>query len=1120
MAASSAIASDVDVESFIHDYYDAWGGTDEDRILSYYAEDVVLQIPGLLMQGKEAVRDQFARPFITAFPGNRHFVKKMIFGPGVVTVEFSFEAQHKGPLAGHPATGAQVKLPGCGVYEYDLGRRQITAGRIYFDLGTLLQTITDSLVSDRKKAEEALRTSERNLSLITNAIPTFVQVLRSDGSVLYVNQAALGYTGLTLEDVRKEDYRARVYHPEDVERLREERGEALTRPVPFENEQRMLGKDGKYRWFLVHYNPLLDTQGKIDRWYVTAFDIDDRKRTEWLRSAEMRTLQMIADGASLTDILDHVCTSIDAYISPRFTSITLMDPEGKRLWPTAGPKVPKDWVRAITPLPVAADTGLCGTAACLKARVIVPDVATEPIWEEEYRGLAIKNGIRAAWSQPILAKENEVLGTLGVYSSESSVPTAEELALIEAVARIALIAIERQRSQQALRNALELIQKSESKLRQVIDAIPALAWCMLPDGANEFLNQGWHEYTGLSPEQSHGWGWKAAFHPDDLSLLIEKWQKMLLSGESGEIEVRLRRHDGVYRWFLIRAQAFRDESGKIVRWYGTSTDIDDRKRAEDAQARQTGVRADVSAAFSKPTHLGEILRGCTEAIVRHLDAAFARIWLLSKHGSVLELRASAGIYTRLDGSYSRIPMGDLKVGCIALEKKAHLTNDVINDPRVKDRGWAQSNGMVAFAGYPLVVEDRLIGVLAMFARHPLAESILDTLASVADMIAQGIERKRAEEELRASESFLVEGQRLSHTGSWAWNASTGKLIWSEEHFRILGLDPRDTELSLDVFWEKVHPDDRVGLQRTFESAIREKRDLEQEFRIVTANGCIRYLYGVGHAILNEAGELTEFIGSTMDITERKSAETGLEEARAELERVTRVTTMGELAASIAHEINQPLAGVVTSANAGLNWLAANPPNLSKTREALERVRRDGTRGGEVLARIRALLKRTAPAKTFVSVNQIVGDVFALITGELRQNQIDPRLDLSNVDLFVLGDAVQLQQVLLNLIKNAIESMAAVASGPRTLRIQSRLGELNGKPAVVIEVSDTGAGFSSADSSRLFEAFHTTKPQGMGMGLWISRSIIENHQGRLTASSDHGSGATFAIMLPSEDQEQA
>jgi C4-dicarboxylate-specific signal transduction histidine kinase len=277
---------------------------------------------------------------------------------------------------------------------------------------------------------------------------------------------------------------------------------------------------------------------------------------------------------------------------------------------------------------------------------------------------------------------------------------------------------------------------------------------------------------------------------------------------------------------------------------------------------------------------------------------------------------------------------------------------------------------------------------------------------------------------------------------------------------------------------------------------------------------------VGHAIFDQANELVEFIGSTMDITERRRAEAALQETRAELERVSRITTMGELAASIAHEVNQPLAGVVTSANAGLNWLATNPPNLAKTREALERILRDGTRGGEVLARIRSLLRRTPPVKTLVGMNQTVRDVLALAAGELRQHSIELSWELASPLPAVRGDNIQLQQVLLNLIKNAIDAMAGSASGQRTLRIQSRLGELDGNPAVVVEVSDTGVGFSNAETTRLFEAFYTTKPQGMGIGLWISRSIVENHHGRLRASPNDGPGATFVIMLPKAGEEEA
>ena len=383
------------------------------------------------------------------------------------------------------------------------------------------------------------------------------------------------------------------------------------------------------------------------------------------------------------------------------------------------------------------------------------------------------------------------------------------------------------------------------------------------------------------------------------------------------------------------------------------------------------------------------------------------------------------------------------------------------------------------------------------------------------------ERKRAEETIRRSEAYLAEAQRLSKTGSFAWSPATDNTYYSEECYRVLGFEPQGaTAPSFETVMQRIHPDDQARCRELVEKAIRDKVDLELDYRIVHPDKRVRDIHCVGHVVLDRSGELVELVGTVIDITERKRAEAALQEARAELERVNRVTAMGELAASIAHEVNQPLAGVVTSANAGLNWLAANPPNLSKTRETLERIVRDGTRGGEVLARIRALLKRTPPAKMLVSVNQIVRGVLALTAGELRQHRIEMSLDLTPAVPAVLGDTVQLQQVLLNLIKNAVEAMAAIANGQRSLRIQSRPGELEGKPAVVVEVSDTGVGFSSTETKRLFEAFHTTKPQGMGMGLWISRSIIESHHGRLTNLPNHGPGVTFVITLPKAGQEQA
>src|SRR5262249_45468335 len=256
----------------------------------------------------------------------------------------------------------------------------------------------------------------------------------------------------------------------------------------------------------------------------------------------------------------------------------------------------------------------------------------------------------------------------------------------------------------------------KANLSLITDLIPTLIHVLRTDGSVLYVNQAVLDYHGATMEDVQKEDYRARFfHPEDVERLRKERRDALLRPVPFENEQRALGKDGKYRWFLIRHNPLLNQQGEVDRWYVAAFDIEDRKRAEDALIRQAGVRADVSAAFSKPTDLAEILRGCTDAIVRHLDAAFARIWTLSKDEAMLELQASAGIYTRLDGSYSRIPVGDLKVGLIAREKKAHLTNDVMSDPRVHDKDWAQANGIVAFAGYPLLVEDRVIGVVALFA---------------------------------------------------------------------------------------------------------------------------------------------------------------------------------------------------------------------------------------------------------------------------------------------------------------------------------------------------------------------------------------------------------------------
>jgi formate hydrogenlyase transcriptional activator len=305
---------------------------------------------------------------------------------------------------------------------------------------------------------------------------------------------------------------------------------------------------------------------------------------ESLLSAERRSLELISGGAGLAEILQDLCDTIDAHAGNSISAVMLMDADGTRLWHGAGPRLPMGWIEAITPLKIGPSVGSCGTAAALKRRVIVSDIATDPLWVD-YRDLALSYGLRAAWSQPLLSTNQQVLGTFGMYYAEPHSPSASDLQLIEGAAHVALIAIQSDRSQTALQRAYQEIKQSEGRLRKIIDTIPTLAWCSLPDGTGEFWNQRWHEYTGLSPEVARGWGWQDAIHAEDLKEITDKWRGFLASGQGGEVDGRLRRYDGVYRWFLFRAEPLRDESGNIVNWYGTDTDIEDLKRAE-AKLRQ------------------------------------------------------------------------------------------------------------------------------------------------------------------------------------------------------------------------------------------------------------------------------------------------------------------------------------------------------------------------------------------------------------------------------------------------------------------------------------------------------------------------------------------------------
>jgi PAS domain S-box-containing protein len=371
-------------------------------------------------------------------------------------------------------------------------------------------------------------------------------------------------------------------------------------------------------------------------------------------------------------------------------------------------------------------------------------------------------------------------------------------------------------------------------------------------------------------------------------------------------------------------------------------------------------------------------------------------------------------------------------------------------------------------------------------------------------------RRKAELELRRYATYLAEAEKLSHTGFWAWNTKTGDLFWSPEEWRIFGLDPETTQLSHQVLLDLVHPDDRATLEDVSRGAVQNKQPYDIPFRTVLRDGTIKHLHSVGRPQIEESGEVVEYIGVTMDETERVRANAAMHKARAELERVARLTTMGELAASVAHEISQPLAAVVVSGNAGLRWLAHAPPNVEETRNMLTAVVKQGNRASEVIGRIRSLFKHSTPEYVELDINDAIREVLELTASTLRSRDVVVQTQLSAAVPRALGDRVQLQQVIMNLIVNGADAMSAVADRPRILRIASRI---DGVGSVSVSVTDSGGGIDPAIGDRIFEPLFTTKSTGMGMGLSICRSIVEAHGGKLWATPATPHGTEFRFTMP-------
>ena len=879
----------------------------------------------------------------------------------------------------------------------------------------------------------------------------------------------------------------------------------------------------------------------------------ERKRAEALLAGEKRLLEMIAKGNSLAMILDALCRLVEELSKGSLSSILLLDPDGKRLWHGAAPSLPKSYTDAIDGAFIGPAAGSCGTAAYRKEPVIVSDISQDPLWAN-YRDLALPHGLRACWSTPVLASDARVLGTFAIYSREPRSPTPQQQNIIDQITDLASIAIERKQAEEErqahlgflecmdqVNRAIQGTHDLEQMMSDVLDAVIAIFNC----------DRAWLVYP-CDPEAAS--------------------------------------------WKVPMEHARPEFPGAFV--LGLDLPID----PEIAKVFQT-VRAS-----SAPVRFGP-------GSEHPLPAETA------KRFSIQSVIAMA-IYPKGDKPYM-----------LGLHQCAY--------PRV----WTPQ-------------EERLF--------QEIGRRLEDALTSLLMF-----------RNLGESERKLEEAQRFTHVGYWERDVDTDLITWSDETYRIFGLEPQARTLSLAQLPELIHPEDKQIMVQAMEEALRGNRRYDVEYRVVRPNGEVRIVHSRGNVIRDESGRPRRNFGTVQDITERKQAELrlmaqhtvtqilaqaatlqeatpkilravceylvwdlgalwsrdheagvlrcveawhkgsvevpefeatsrattfipgiglpgrvwssreltyipdiandasfprapiaareglhaalgfpillggdvlgvmeffsheirqpdhellammatigsqigqfierkraedALHHAQAELAHVTRVATLGEMTASIAHEINQPLAAVVNNASACLRWLAGPTPNLEEARQSAALITADGHRAGEIIGRIRALAKKASSRKDWIDINETILEVIALARSEVHSNGVSLQTRLGDDMPFILGDRIQLQQVILNLIINAIEAMSGVSENPRELVVRS---EKDGSQGVLVAVRDSGPGLDPKSLDHLFTAFFTTKPKGMGMGLAISRSIIEAHGGRLWAVPNDGPGATFQFTL--------
>jgi len=896
--------------------------------------------------------------------------------------------------------------------------------------------------AERRRAEERARRTEDEFQLTVDTIPVLVARYRPDGFMDFRNQTWRNYTGLSQDNLEGQRWGAAL-HPDELPMVEREWRTHIATGEPFEIEQRLRRADGEYRWHWVRRVPLRDDAGNVIKWYGVAFDIEDRKRAEdALRQSEM---ELIKARHELQLTIDTIATMV-----------VVLDQDGKAYYAN---RPAQEYIGRHAPVADVFD-------------IVHPDdrATVEDLWRTHL-----------ATGEPFQT-EQRMRRADGQYRwyFMTRVPLRDETGKVIRWYGSGYDIEDRKRAENALRESEAQLVEARRELQLTIDSIPVMVSTFEPDGTRSYINKYWQDYTGHTQQQATGKGLNTSvyYHPEDVRQFDDAWRAAQAKGEMLSVDVRTRRADGTYRWYTMRRAPLRDERGNIVKWYSVGVDIEDQKIAEDALRRSQAQLA----------HAERELR-------LTLDSIPTLAWRARADGFAEYLNKRWLDYT-----------GVSQEQALGWEWQAALHPD--------DRsGLRDAWQRILSSGKPDEVEARMRRFDATYRWFLFrAEALRDEGGAVIGWYGTNTDiedRKLAESALQRSEAYAAEAQKLSRTGSLAWDIATDSHFWSDQTYQILGFD-RGVRPSIDLIMQRVHPDDRARLQHEVGLAALDARIHDHEPRLLMPDGQIKHLHIRVRRVKFGSGK-EEVVGAVMDVTTAKKSQEALDAAQTALAHAGRVAALGEMSATIAHEVNQPLAAIVTNGQACLRFLRRESPDLDSVRGALEWIVKDGNRASEVIGRVRGLLKNADAQKTPLDVNDVIREVVALLQRELTTRLVTLRLELSPTIALAIADRVQLQQVVINLVMNGVDAMQAVIDRPRVLVIRSYE---DGAGQVVVAVKDSGVGIPDESAARVFDAFFSTKPGGLGIGLSICRSIIEDLGGRLWTSNDHeGPGATFQFALP-------